>query len=173
MALRWLLIILSVIFFSLYGLLLLSQESNISKEKATQQSSSEQQVTEEEMPDIDQGYSYDPGDRRDPFVPLKMGRKGSPQDRSGRTGECPRGCLISEMELKGIVKDASGVFIAIFVGPDKKTHKMKVGDKFYDGEIMSIDIKKVVIKQEVQDPTEIIKFREVIVYLHPAEGKTP
>jgi len=143
-----------------------------SQGKEVQQSSNEQQTTTETLEEIDSGYTYDPTGKRDPFKTLKPGR--GAETRGPRSGpvSCPGGCLVSEMELKGIVKDTTGTFIAILVGPDKKPCKMKVGDRFFDGEIISIDLKKVTIKEEVQDPTEIIRFREVVKYLHPTEGKT-
>lgn len=148
------------------------QLGTTSQEKEEQQSLSEQQAESEELGEIDAGYTYETGDKRDPFIPLKTrGQVPSGRGRSNRTGKCPEGCLISEMELKGIVRDTSGTFFAIFVGPDKKALKMKVGDRFFDGEIISIELKKVVLKEEVQDPTEIIKFREIVKLLHPTEGK--
>lgn len=118
------------------------------------------------MEEVDAEYFYDAKEKRDPFIPL---RKGSNRKTPNTTLPCPAGCLISEMELQGIVKGAGGIFFAIFFGPDKKSYNMKVGDKFYDGEITTIDVKKVILKEEVQDPTEIIRFREVIRWLHPTE----
>lgn len=174
MNLKYLLTIFLIIWLvSVGNSLMMGQQTDLtSQEKESQQGSSVQQATGEELAEIDSGYTYEKGDKRDPFIPLKTPRgTGSPGRGPSHTGKCPAGCLISEMELKGIVRDNSGIFFAIFIGPDKKSLKMKVGDRFFDGEIMSIDLKKVVLKEEVQDPTEIIKFREVIKLLHPTEGK--
>ncbi|OGF61817.1 MAG: hypothetical protein A2Y62_20565 [Candidatus Fischerbacteria bacterium RBG_13_37_8] len=163
---KWLLINLFVIcVLGVYGIVLNAQEAGATPEQQpAQAASADDQANMDEMQEIDSSYFYDPTGKRDPFLPLKRGTK---KKRADTQIPCPAGCLISEMELQGIVKDSSNNYIAIFSGPDKKSYNMRVGDKFFDGEITSIDIKKVVLKEEVQDPTEIIKFREVIKWLHP------
>ncbi len=150
------LMILLIVFIQVIDVstLLFCQEKKTSEEKSAI----------EPMEEIDAGYFYDPKGKRDPFIPKRPGRK-----PTGPTPgiPCPLGCLVSDMDLQGIVKDAKGRYIAIFYGPDKKSYNMTVGDKFFDAEITAIDNKKVVFKQEVQDP--IIKYRELVRWLHPTE----
>jgi len=134
--------------------LLFSQEKKAAEEK----------LAMEPMEEIDAGYFYDPKGKRDPFIPKRPGKKlTGPQPGV----PCPLGCLVDDMDLQGIVKDAKGRYIAIFYGPDKKSYNMRVGDKFFDAEITAIDNNKVVFKKEVQDP--IVKYREVTRWLHPTE----
>lgn len=148
--------IIFIIFLLIFNtsIVILSQEAEKSKKEATV----------EPMEEIDAGYFYDPKGKRDPFIPKKPGKGITPPPSNI---PCPLGCLMSDMELQGIVKDAKGKYIAIFYGPDKKSYNMTVGDKFYDAEITAIDNKKVVFKQKVQDP--IIEYREVVRWLHPTE----
>ena len=145
----------------------LAQQDTATQDKSTKEvTKTEKDATMQGMEEIDAEYFYDAKEKRDPFVPLRKGiRKPSTSNIP-----CPKGCLISEMELQGIVKDGRGAYFALFYGPDKKSYDMRVGDKFYDGEITAIDTKKVTLKEEVQDPTEIIRFREVIKWLHPTES---
>lgn len=143
-----------------------AQNNKATPEKPKEEvSKTDKEAAMKGMEEVDAEYFYDAKEKRDPFVPLRKGNKQPPKTNQ----PCPTGCLISEMELQGIVKGSGGTYFAIFFGPDKKSYNMKVGDKFYDGEITAIDVKKVVLKEEVQDPTEIIRFREVIRWLHPTE----
>jgi Tfp pilus assembly protein PilP len=148
-----------------------AQQSTATQEQSKDQSKEtsskpDKEVAMQGMEEVDAEYFYDAKEKRDPFVPL---RKGGPKQPPKTNLPCPAGCLISEMELQGIVKDGKGNYFAIFFGPDKKSYNMKVGEKFYDGEITAIDTKKVTLKESVQDPTEIIRFREVLKWLHPTE----
>ena len=47
-------------------------------------------------------------------------------------------------------------------GPDNKGYLVKVGDKVLDGEVIRITPASIVFRQEVNDPTRIERFREVV-----------
>jgi hypothetical protein len=47
-------------------------------------------------------------------------------------------------------------------GPDNKSYLVKIGDKVLDGEIIRITPNSIVFRQEVNDPTRIERFREVV-----------
>jgi Tfp pilus assembly protein PilP len=77
------------------------------------------------------------------------------------------GFLIDEMKLQGVVKTRQAL-TAMVNGPDNKGHLLHVGDKVLDGEVIRITPTSVVFRQEVNDPTRIERYREVVKDLAPA-----
>lgn len=118
-------------------------------------------------PDV---FSYNPEGRRDPFVSLLF-RGGDPKpSRDSRPDGLP-GMLISEIVLRGILKDKTG-FVAMISGPDNKTHIIRGNDKVYDGTVKAITADSVIFSQDVNDPLSLVKQREVRKYLRATqEGK--
>jgi len=110
-------------------------------------------------------YSYDPGNRRDPFKSLIVG-----QNRQAPRGPLPEGIaglLIDEVDLTGIFKTSRG-FVAQVVASNKgKSYLLREGDQLYDGDVVGIAQNEVVFKQIVNDPTVIKPFREVVKKLSP------
>ena len=56
-------------------------------------------------------------------------------------------------------------------GPDNRSYLLKIGDKVLDGEVIRITPSSVVFRQEVNDPTRIERFREVVKDLSPETQK--
>jgi Tfp pilus assembly protein PilP len=111
------------------------------------------------------GYSYDPGNRRDPFKSLLAA-----PDRQEFRGPRPEGIpglLIDEIDLTGIFKTARGYVAQVKAANQAKSYLLKEGDQLYDGDVVSISHKEVVFKQTVQDPTALKPFREVVKTLSP------
>jgi hypothetical protein len=112
------------------------------------------------------GFSYDPGNRRDPFKSLLAG-----PDRTVIRGPRPEGIpglMIDEVDLTGIFRTSKG-FVAQFTAANqKKSYLLKEGDQLYDGDVVSINKNEVVFKQIVQDPTALKPFREVVKSLNPS-----
>jgi len=52
--------------------------------------------------------------------------------------------------------------VAMVNGPDNKGYLVHVGDKVLDGEVIRITPGSIVFRQEVNDPTRIERFREVV-----------
>ena len=120
-----------------------------------------QEILEE--PGAPESYHYDPQGRRDPFQSL-IGP--APRRQSGQVPG-PPGFLIDEMKLQGIVKTRQQGLVAMVNGPDNKGYLLKVGDKVLDGEVVRITATSVVFRQEVNDPTRIERFREVVKDISP------
>jgi len=113
-------------------------------------------------------WSYDPEDRRDPFLSL-LGRGNDPRMTATRpTGLA--GLLIAEVVVKGIVRDRDG-FIAMLQSPDNKTYIVRPGDRLFDGSVKSIVQDKVVFSQDVNDPLSLVKQREVPKAVRPSDGR--
>ena len=124
-----------------------------------------QEILEE--PSTPEAYHYDPQGRRDPFQSL-IGP--SPKRQTGQVPG-PPGFLIDEMKLQGIIKTRQQGLVAMVNGPDNKGYLVKVGDKVLDGEVIRITATSVVFRQEVNDPTRIERFREVVKDISPEAQK--
>jgi len=129
-------------------------------------------------PDIDQilegeeevlsgsGFTYDPGNRRDPFKSLLVEQQ-TREFRGPRPEGIP-GLLIDEIDLTGVWRTSRGFVAQVVASNQKKTYLLKEGDQLYDGDVVSINKKEVVFKQIVQDPTALKPFREVVKSLSPS-----
>jgi Tfp pilus assembly protein PilP len=102
------------------------------------------------------GFSYDPGGRRDPFLTLI----GPSTDTRSRKGEGASGMAVAELSVRGVL-EARGRLVAMVKGPDNKTYIVHQGDRLLDGAIKSITPQGLVIEQEVNDPLSVVKQREV------------
>jgi type IV pilus assembly protein PilP len=116
-----------------------------------------------EEPTTTDTYRYDPQGRRDPFRSL-IGP--TPKLEPGQRPAGVAGFLIDEMKLQGIFKTRQGL-TAMISGPDNTGYSLKVGDKVFDGEVIRITPTSVVFRQEVNDPTRIERYREVVKDLTP------
>jgi type IV pilus assembly protein PilP len=114
----------------------------------------------------DDDFRYDPQGRRDPFRSL-IGP--TPQIKRDNVPPGPAGFMIDEMDLQGVVQTRSGL-VAMITGPDNNGYLLRVGDKALDGEVIRITGDSLVFRQEVNDPTRIERFREVVKELNPQSG---
>ena len=64
---------------------------------------------------------------------------------------------------------ASGGFVGILQGADRKTYIVRAGDRLFDGTIRSITADAMVILQQVNDPLSLEKQREVRKVLRQTE----
>jgi type IV pilus assembly protein PilP len=110
-------------------------------------------------------YTDDPQGRRDPFVSL-VGRGSEPLPTSRAAGV--PGLLVSEVTVKGIIRDRNG-FLAMIQAPDTKTYLVRSGDKLLDGGVKTITPDGVVFAQDVNDPLAVVKQREVPKRVRAAE----
>jgi Tfp pilus assembly protein PilP len=123
-------------------------------EQSVQQSL--QEILEE--PSAPDAYHYDPQGRRDPFRSL-IGP--APKFDASHKPVGVHGFLIDELKLQGVVRTKQG-FVGMVDGPDNKGYLIRIGDKVLDGEVIRITPNGVVFRQEVNDPTQIERFREVV-----------
>lgn len=111
------------------------------------------------------GFTYDPGNRRDPFKSLLVAAD-RPEFRGPRPEGVP-GLLIDEIDLTGIFRTSKGYVAQVVAANQKKSYLLREGDELYDGDVVSINLNEVVFKQIVQDPTALKPFREVVKSLNP------
>jgi hypothetical protein len=120
---------------------------------------------DEEVLSGNNGFTYDPGNRRDPFKSLLIAPD-RPEFRGPRPEGIP-GLLIDEVDLKGILRTARGYIAQVSASNQKKMYLLKEGDQLYDGDVVSIGKNEVVFKQIVQDPTALKPFREIVKSFTP------
>lgn len=116
-----------------------------------------------EEPSTTDTYRYDPQGRRDPFRSLI----GPAPKLQGQRPPGVAGFMIDELKFQGIFKTRQGL-TAMVNGPDNKGYLIRVGDKVLDGEVVRLTPTSVVFRQEVNDPTRIERYREVVKDLSPA-----
>ena len=81
------------------------------------------------------------------------------------------------MALKGVIKTQGGGlgaasaagYIAILQGTDGKSYFVNVGQRLFDGVIVSIDASSVSFRQEVTDPLSPVRTRDIRKTLYPSE----
>ncbi len=122
-------------------------------------------LADEELMLLGDGYTYDPGERRDPFRSLLIVR-----ERSALRGPRPEGIpglLIDEIDLTGIFVTGEGPVAQVRSTEAETSYLLREGDQLYDGDVISISASEVVFKQIVDDPTAVKPFREVVKELDP------
>ena len=112
-----------------------------------------------------EGFTYDPGNRRDPFKSLLITRD-RPLIRGPRPEGIP-GLLIDEIDLTGIFLMVSGPVAQVYSTDTNRSYLLRPGDQLYDGDVVSIALNEVVFKQIVDDPTALKPFREIAKELTP------
>jgi Tfp pilus assembly protein PilP len=148
--------------------------AQVPAETAPAQPAAEEETQEQEAPPLDKlrervdGYAYNPQGRRDPFISLNRRIEG------GERGVRPQGIegfLIQELALKGIVKTPEG-YISMLEGPDARSYFVRIGQKVYDGVVISMDGSSVTFRQDVTDPLSPVRTREMRKDLYPSEEAT-
>jgi hypothetical protein len=116
-----------------------------------------------------QGYAYEAGGRRDPFISLvRRGDDMSAIAASMRPAGLA-GMATSEVALRGTIQGKTREWIAILQGVDGKNHLARAGDKLFDGTIRAVTADSMVILQQVNDPLSLQTQREVRKLLRQSE----
>ncbi len=126
----------------------------------------DQLLAEDEAVFADDGYAYDPAGRRDPFESLLVARE-RPEEGSQPRPEGIPGLLIGEVDLTGIFVLPDGPVAQVQSAVQDKSFLLRVGDRLYDGSVLSISRNEVVFREIVDDPTALKPFREVVKKLNP------
>jgi Tfp pilus assembly protein PilP len=108
--------------------------------------------------DVPLGFTYDPGDRRDPFVSLLF--RGGDTPATGTRAGGLAGLSASEVSLRGTLR-SGGVWVGILQGADGKNYTVRAGDRLADGTVQAISAEELVVTQQVNDPLSLEREREV------------
>jgi len=109
---------------------------------------------------------------RDPFTPLvRTGALGPEvKMRPGSTGLAR--FTVESCIFEALIKTPQGT-VAWFQGPDNKPYKAAVGERFADGVVLDVSYGsgEVTVQQELNDPTAIKPFRNLVLKIRSLEGE--
>lgn len=109
-------------------------------------------------PDESQPGLFTAAGKRDPFKDLLGGTEASEKPA---TGQGPQ-LAIDDMFLIAIVKERGKLVALVNTGPQGFPHKIKPGDKFADGYVLSISESNVVFRKTSERGVRLPKPRDVI-----------
>jgi len=139
----------------------LSQQT---KQETTQE---EKQAMEKEISEIMPKKTrliYSRDERRDPFRDLL-----ALQEERPPPGEGPQ-TSVENINVIGIVK-ARGQFTAIVTGPEEFPLFIKVGHKFSDGFVLSIDETKVIFRKTQERGSPLFKPKNIVKEIQTEERR--
>jgi Tfp pilus assembly protein PilP len=105
---------------------------------------------------VQTGFTYSPQGRRDPFKNLLAGR-----DMREKAALGDEQIFIDDLVLFGIVKNKN-VFTALIGMPQGFPMFAKVGDKFADGYVLSINETQVVLRKTHERGIPLMRPRDII-----------
>lgn len=108
-------------------------------------------------------FTYNPEGRRDPFKDLLGGRELKEASANGE----PQ-ISVEDLILMGIVKNPKG-YTAILGTTQGFPFFVRIGDKFSDGYVLSIDPERVVFRKIKDRGIPLMRPRDVIKELNPEE----
>ena len=108
--------------------------------------------------------TYNPAGRRDPFKNLLAGKDIKEKVAAGGIPQIS----IDDTNLVGIVKSKQKL-TAIVVGPQGFPYFVKVGDKFSDGYILSINDYQVVFRKTNERGIPLMRPKDIIKEINPEE----
>ena len=108
--------------------------------------------------------TYKRAGRKDPFRDLLGGREVKKKTAISGVAEI----YVDDVTLIGIVK-ARGKFTAIVTGPQEFPLYLKVGYKFSDGFVLSIDDSKVTFRKTRERGFPLFRPKDIIKEIHPEE----
>lgn len=126
-------------------------------------------MAQEEEALAGEGYGYDAQDRRDPFVSLIVGSRPGPGPGVCEDPDDPTCIRIEGVEITGVFL-TSGQAVAQARGiTSKRAYLLMVGDQLADGEVLAIELDRVVFRQRVEQAggVNFKPFREVVKELNP------
>jgi len=112
-----------------------------------------------------QRFTYDPGNRRDPFVSLADLAKAEEGPRPPGAA----GMAVDDLDLTGIVETTDGA-VAYVTGSDGKGYMMRVGDRVFKAVVFDIDADRgtMTLREKLDDPRLIKPYRDRVLRLVPA-----
>ena len=110
---------------------------------------------------------------RDPFTPLVRGGGQQGPEVKVRPGTTGIGPLHGGVLQPGGGPEDSGRDGGVVPGPGQQAYKVSVGERFADGVVLDIsyDSGEVTVQQELNDPTAIKPFRNLVLRIRSLEGE--
>lgn len=116
---------------------------------------------------------YKHRNERDPFTPLVRGAAGAAGEVKVKFGTTGLARFTVESCALEAILDVGGKTVAWFQGPDGKPYKAVTGEHFADGVVLEVNYAtgEVVVQQELNDPTAIKPFRNLVLKIRSQEGE--
>jgi len=116
---------------------------------------------------------YKHRNERDPFTPLVRGAAGAAGEVKVKFGTTGLARFTVESCALEAILDVGGKTVAWFQGPDGKPYKATTGEHFADGVVLDVNYAtgEVVVQQELNDPTAIKPFRNLVLKIRSQEGE--
>ncbi len=108
--------------------------------------------------------AYTRAGRKDPFRDLLAGRDAQTKTTPGGKPEI----YIDDITVIGIVK-ARGKFTAIVTGPQEFPLFIKIGQRFSDGFVLSIQESSITFRKTKDRGFPLFKPRDILKEIHPEE----
>ena len=143
-------------FICLFILPILSQEKKEEKKDLAKELSAE--MPKRTLP------AYTRAGRKDPFRDLLAGRDTKRETSPSGKPEI----YIDDITLIGIVK-ARGKFTAIVTGPQEFPSFIKVGQRFSDGFVLSVQESSITFRKTEERGFPLFKPRDIVKEIHPEE----
>ena len=140
----------------LFILPILSQEEKAEKKDLAKELSAE--MPKRTLP------AYQRAGRKDPFRDLLAGRDAKRETTPSGKPEM----YIDDITLIGIVK-ARGKFTAIVTGPQEFPLFIKIGQRFSDGFVLSIQESSITFRKTKERGFPLFKPRDIVKEIHPEE----
>jgi len=124
---------------------------------------------EQESHPVERQFTYEPGDRRDPFV--------SPDEAlAEKLGPRPSGIAgmsVDDLDLTGVVSSPAGA-VAQVTGSDGTGHFLRIGDRIYRAAVLAIDPEAgtITFREQIDDPNAIKPYRDRVLRLE-SSGASP
>ncbi len=115
-------------------------------------------------------YKYETRGRRDPFRSLDVTNTIQATTAPLVRPAGPKGQLVSEIKLMGIVKSKDGI-MGVVQGYRGRTFFIHSGDDLYDGKVLEIRNDSLLLNQILTDSFGKKISQQVVKKLHPTRGE--
>jgi Tfp pilus assembly protein PilP len=126
----------------------------------------------QKAPDVrEESYAYEPGGRRDPFIPLVEVTKRKKAGKKPRTLGTLESYDIADFKLIAIVEKKGGQYYGLLLAADNKSFTIREGTVLglNKGKVKEISPDKVLIEEFIRDYRGELKPRQVVLELRKRE----
>lgn len=126
----------------------------------------------QKAPDVkEESYAYEPGGRRDPFIPLVEVTKRKKAGKKPRTLGTLESYDIADFKLIAIVEKKGGQYYGLLLAADNKSFTIREGTilGLNKGKVKEISPDKVLIEEFIRDYRGELKPRQVVLELRKRE----
>jgi type IV pilus assembly protein PilP len=120
------------------------------------------------------GFVYEPGGRRDPFIPLvEIAKKKEPSKKSPRVLGTLESYDLPDFEVIAIVEKGEGKNSGLLLAPDNKTFVVKVGTVIglNKGKVKNISKDRIIVEEKIKDYKGELLPRQVVLELYEGGAK--